>query len=373
MALTDRGTLRPAPIERITAQQEAVLLHACPGVGVGPRQRLDVPVDPVWGAHGTMRLGWAGDPQVRFEAATGGVLTALGMHLIDSQQVAAVLHVGQDPSDGLASRWVISETSRGVFLNKGSWYGPTAPLAGLTTLLDRGEPFALIAKPCDAAAVHSLSAIDGRVEELCTHRLVMVCGGQSRRTKSETLAQSFGLTSERVAAIRYRGFGNPGATQITDRDGAAHQVSYLEMWEDEATWDTESRCTVCPDALGEAADISASDAWPGGAPTGDDEGFNGVIAYSEVGEALLRSAVSADAIVLDDHISPREFDALQPHQVRKKQALSARYAALAAAGKPVLATDDLRVDELGVELVGAARDREREGTAVRIRDGRYSE
>lgn len=371
MELAEIGAMRPASVDSFTPDEEATLLAACPGVTVQPRQLLAAPIDPVWGAHGTMRLGWAADPTVRFEAATGGVLTALGMYLLDSNQVAFVLHVGQQPGDGLDNRWTISETAAEVFANKGSWYGPVAPLAGVEAALQRNEPFALIAKPCDAAAIHALGSVDERVERLCTHRLVMVCGGQSRRSKSVGAAAGFGLDPGDVDTIRYRGFGNPGPTVIAGTDGTEHKLSYLEMWADEASWDLDSRCTVCPDALGEAADISASDAWPGGAPTGDDAGFNGVIAYSPAGEQLLAVAVDAGALVLDATITPREFDELQPHQVRKKEALSARFAALEAAGKPSVAAPGLRIDELGARLSDGQRRAEIEGTAVRIQRGRY--
>ncbi|MEM7092756.1 MAG: Coenzyme F420 hydrogenase/dehydrogenase, beta subunit C-terminal domain [Actinomycetota bacterium] len=371
MELATIGSMRPSSTVDFRPDEEAKLLAACPGVSVGPRQHLDVPVDPIWGAHGTMRLGWAADPTVRFEAATGGVLTALGMYLVASRQVSFVLHVGQDAGDGFTNGWRISETAEGVFAGKGSRYGPVSALAGLETALRRDEPFALIAKPCDAAAVHSLGAVDERVERLCTHRMVMVCGGQSRVSKSIGAAAGFGLDPDQVDSIRYRGFGNPGPTVITDRSGNAHALSYLDMWADEGTWDLDSRCTVCPDPLGEAADISASDAWPGGAPTGEDEGFNGVVAYSEVGERLLADAVADGYLVLGDQITPREFDDLQPHQVRKKEALAARFEALAAADKPVLRTAGLRVEEIGARLDGPAREREIEGTAVRIARGRY--
>ena len=144
------------------------------------------------------------------------------------------------------------------------------------------------------------------------------------------------------------------------------------MWADEGTWDLDSRCTVCPDALGEAADIAAADAWPGGAPTGEDEGFNAVTAYSPAGEQLLRDAVASGALVIGDPVTPREFDDLQPHQVRKKLALSARYEALAAAGKPIIETTGLRVEELASRMTADERAREIEGTAVRIQRGRYN-
>ena len=180
MRPTASGSLRPAPIDGFTTEEEATILAACPGTTASPRSDLDVPVDPVWGRISDIRLAWAGDPDIRFQAATGGALTALGIHLLDSGQAAFVLHVGPDPDAPMRSRWVISETSASVRANTGSWYGPTAPLAGLGQALDRGQPFAIIAKPCDLGAVHAFARTDPRVDELVVARLTMVCGGQSR-------------------------------------------------------------------------------------------------------------------------------------------------------------------------------------------------
>ncbi|MCY3807353.1 MAG: Coenzyme F420 hydrogenase/dehydrogenase, beta subunit C-terminal domain, partial [bacterium] len=101
--------------------------------------------------------------------------------------------------------------------------------------------------------------------------------------------------------------------------GARFTKSYLQMWEDESGWDVETRCKLCPDALGEAADVAAADVWPGGSPTGEDAGFNGIIVRTATGEDLVTSAVEAGNLVLGDPITPREFDGLQPHQVRKKK------------------------------------------------------
>ena len=43
----------------------------------------------------------------------------------------------------------LSFDAASVLEGAGSRYGPVAPLADFRELLDRGEPFALIAKPCD--------------------------------------------------------------------------------------------------------------------------------------------------------------------------------------------------------------------------------
>ena len=87
----------------------------------------------------------------------------------------------------------------------------------------------------------------------------------------------------------------------------------------------------------------------------------------------MRSAVEAGALVLGRPIDPREFDELQPHQVRKKEALASRFAGLAEAGIPTINTTGLRVDLLGRRLNPEARLAEQAGTLRRATEGRFTE
>ncbi len=369
MTMTEAGSLRPSPVAAITADEDRVLTAACPGVLAPVRVEGggSVDVDPIWGGYRSMVMAWAGEPDVRFQAATGGVLTALGRHLLAAGQVASVLHVGADPDVPTRSRWVMSRSPDEVLANTGSRYGPTAPLAGFVAALDRGEPFALIAKPCDLGAVHAHADSDSRVDELCRFRLAMVCGGQSRLTKTLGVIDGFGLTETDVTLMRYRGHGNPGPTRVESRWGAAHELTYLDLWADESGWDLETRCKLCPDALGECADVAAADTWPGGAPIGEDEGFNAIVVRTGVGGQLVSDAVAAGRLVLGEPVTAEQLNDFQPHQVRKKVALSARYRGMADAGVVPIQAPDLRLDELGAKLDLEAQDAQREGTARRFR------
>lgn len=370
MALTSNGSLRPTPIDAFRGSEEDRVLAACPGVVVSARSELGTPTDEVWGAHRSMVHAWAGDPDVRFRGATGGVLTAIGMHLLDTDRVGFVLQVAADPDRPLRAHWVMSESPDDVRAASGSRYGPTAPLAGFDAVLDRAEPFAIIAKPCDLNAVHAWSQHDERVDRWCRFRLALVCGGQSRLTKTLDVLDGFGVAEHDVVSLRYRGNGNPGPTRVETRNGAVHQISYLDMWADESSWDVETRCKLCPDALGEAADIAAADAWPGGAPTGEDEGFNAIVVRNAVGAALVDEAARVGALVLGDEVTPREFDALQPHQVRKKEALAARYAGVADAGVIPIETHGLRIRSLGSHLTPEQAANERAGARSRMEAAR---
>ncbi|MDE0112963.1 MAG: Coenzyme F420 hydrogenase/dehydrogenase, beta subunit C-terminal domain, partial [Albidovulum sp.] len=176
-----------------------------------------------------------------------------------------------------------------------------------------------------------------------------------------------------VTLFRYRGFGNPGRTRIEFHDGHAEERTYSEMWADESKWCIQARCKICPDAIGESADIAAADFWLGGTPSGEDAGFNSIIIRSRRGGQLLSEAIAAGAIKLTRDVTVEEMSDTQPHQVRKKANLWARLVGMRAAGHPVPKIEGLRLSDLArgqslSELLGNAR-----GARSRCRDGRLSE
>ncbi|MEW2913261.1 Coenzyme F420 hydrogenase/dehydrogenase, beta subunit C-terminal domain [Leisingera sp. JC11] len=365
MAYTPQGRLRPS---RIGPGSDAAILQACPGAVARPNGEAAPLEDSVWGGYHRMQEAWAGEPDTRFRAATGGVLTALAAHLLRSGEARFILHCAADPQAPMRSVWCLSDTPGQLLERAGSRYGPSDTLAGLQAALERDEPFAVIAKPCDAGALRELSKSDQRLARNLVAVLVMVCGGASDLGKSQAVLDEYGLSEADVALFRYRGHGNPGPTRIETRDGRAFQKTYGEMWADEGGWRIQTRCKLCPDALGEAADVAAADIWPDASPDGDDEGFNGVITRTAAGEQLFRAACEAGSLTAGAGITPRQFDSFQPHQVRKKHALAARLRGMAAAGSPVFEHEGLRLEALDTNDA-----QEESGTLQRVRDGRFRE
>jgi coenzyme F420 hydrogenase subunit beta len=375
MVLTPEGRERPVARTMLDAATLDRINAICPGTRVeGARletQSARSGHDLVWGPAEQLAIGYAGDPAVRYRGSTGGVLTALGQFLLASGRVKFILHVAASSREPMRTERRVSFDAASVLEAAGSRYGPGAPLVDFTALLDRGVPFALIAKPCDVAAVRNLAHIDSRVDRYMRYALTFVCGGASDLTKSEEVLSGVGIRPDELSVFRYRGNGNPGPTRLETKDGRSFELTYQQMWADEATWRIQPRCKICPDAIGESADLAASDVWPGGGPSGEDEGFNGIIVRTRQGLELYREALAAGAIVVEPReIGFRDFDEFQPHQVRKKRAVWARLAGMRAAGQPVPETHNLRLAECArmntltenlAEARGARR-RAREGT-----------
>jgi coenzyme F420 hydrogenase subunit beta len=384
IVLTPEGRERPVarqPLDEPTLERINAI---CPGTRVegaahvegaaiepaGSRATLDL----VWGPAEHLAIGYAGDPDVRYRASTGGVLTALGQFLLASGRAKFVLHVAASGKEPMRTERVLSFDAASILEGAGSRYGPAAPLIDFTALLDRAEPFALIAKPCDIAAVRNLARIDPRVNRYLQYALTFVCGGASDLTKSEEVVSEFGIRPDELSVFRYRGYGCPGPTRLETKDGRSVELTYQQMWEDEATWRIQPRCKICPDAIGESADIAASDVWPGGGPTGEDEGFNGIIVRTARGLELYRAALAAGAIVVEPGVvSFRDFDGFQPHQVRKKRAVWARLAGMRAAGQPVPETHNLRLAECARLNSLTENLMEARGARRRSKEGRLGE
>lgn len=377
MVMTPEG--RERPLLRAPLPEETLRLvnAVCPGTRIsGADERWlapGTPVDPVWGPATRLVVGHATNPVVRYRGATGGVLTALGQHLLDNGEAEYIVHVGASREHPMRSARALSFDSAQVLEAAGSRYGPAAPLVDFRQLLDRGRPFAFIGKPCDVAAVRNLARHDPRVARLMRAALALVCGGASELGKSREVLEAFGLAEDEVVQFRYRGHGNPGPTRIQTRDGRAFELTYLDMWADEAGWRIQARCKICPDAIGEAADIAASDVWPGGAPDGEDEGFNGILVRTGTGLRLFESACASGALTVVRDMCFRDMDRFQPHQVRKKRAVWARLAGMRAAGLPVPRVTGLRLAQNARANGLRANLAEARGARRRTRAGRLGE
>lgn len=375
------GYLRPVAVGALDDADIDKVYRICPGTVIEglPEAEIapDTKADNVWGPWRRMARAYAADPAVRFEGATGGVLTALSQFLLRSGRVEFIYHVRapeDEPTFGAAH---LSFTEADVLQGAGSRYGPTAMLAEFESALARGARFAFVGKPCDIAAARNLAKTDPRVDELVAYWLTPVCGGFLPPEGMAEFLDEYGIPAGEVRSFRYRGRGCPGPTTIETPERRL-DLHYLDMWgEGDAGWQLPWRCKICPDGIGEAADIAAADSWVGGSPnrveSETDPGTNAVIARTRRGVDLLAAAEAAGAIAIEYDIVPDEMSLYQPHQMQKKYYVYPRHRALAAEGCLMPETRRLRIKELSEDLPDSENARQYDGTRQRVRAGRGRE
>jgi len=337
MEMRAPGFLRPAQLAPLSGREEALVARICPGLGqkVEAAGRRD---DPLWGPFLDMRMGHATDEGLRHVASSGGALSAVLVHLVESGAVEGVVQTAAAPAPPVANVTVLSRTPGGIAAAAGSRYAPSAPLAGLEAHLAAGRPLAFVGKPCDVAALRALAAEDARVDVAFPVMLSFFCAGVPSQTGAEAVLGVLGVAPDQVTAFRYRGHGWPGRATARLADGSERAMSYHDSWGGILSKHVQHRCKICADGTGAAADLVCADAWESdarGYPVFDERpGISLIVARTALGARLMAEAEAAG------HIATAPFDpaalaAIQPGQRERRRALLARLLALRLAGRPV--------------------------------------
>lgn len=349
METQGRGWLRPVQTAPVTDDQDRIIAAICPGLG--QRVEAEGRADPVlWGPYVSARTGWATDPQVRHAGSSGGALSMLLIHLLEEKLVDAVVQTAASPVLAIGNATVISTMPDQVVSAAGSRYAASAPLEDLSRLLADGRRFAFVGKPCDAAALRALIAVDPRYGHAFPVILSFFCAGVPSHTGGTEVLRALGTTLDQVERFRFRGNGWPGRATALLRDGSERSMSYHDSWGRILSRHLQHRCKVCADGTGIAADLVCADAWESdeaGYPVFDEaEGTSLIMARTHWGakiltEAEARARLRTEPFNLDDLVS------IQPGQRERRRALLVRLAALRLLGRPIPQYSGLQIWRAG--------------------------
>ena len=334
MHIDAEGYARPLAAAALDAGEERVLRDMCPGIHLRHPPGL-ASYDPVWGPLVAVRTGHATDAQTRFQGASGGALSALLIHLLESGAVDYVLHNAASDEDPLLNRIQVSRTRGDVLAGAGSRYAPSAPLADIARHLDGSARFAFVGKPCDVAALRNLARRDARVDRRVPYMISFMCAGIPSRKGGMEILERFGLAHADVRAFSYRGRGWPGKATALVRDGRRFEMDYNTSWGTILNRHLQFRCKICPDGTGEFADVVYGDAWysKDGYPDFEErDGRSLIISRTAAGEALLQACAAAGYIAMQP-LPVAEIGRMQPYQETRKRMVLPRLWALRAVGR----------------------------------------
>ena len=337
MALAPDGFLRPVrqseqeiPDDRAAADEFA---RVCPGrVVTSPRPR-GAQRHPHLGSYLESWAVSAADPEQRYRGASGGALTALSAWLTDTGRANKVIGAGpaQNPRCTVSVTITDRETAMAA---AGSRYAPVATLAS-PGVLDPGT--AVVAKPCEASALARLA--DGRASGV--ERPIILsffCAGTPSQTATDALVDELvPAGGQTVQALRYRGCGWPGEFTVATESGE-HGMDYRTSWGDRLGPTMQWRCKICPDGVGESADLVACDNWEvdeQGYPVFDEgDGRSGLLVRTERGRELFHAALEA-GVLAGEPLEAGRIAAVQPGQTWRRDNLAARLLGARIAGAPI--------------------------------------
>lgn len=284
---------RPVGVRDLPLIVKDQLAAVCPGAEVA---------SPGWGDHepdrdevlvGPARQiweGWAADQEIRWSASSGGVVTALATYALEKLGMALVVHTGMDPEQPWRNRTVVSTDRSGLLENSGSRYTTSSPVEALRIIETSDRPCVFIGKPCDVAAVTRLRQTRPDLDRNLGLVLSFFCAGTPSSGSSLRLAGDLGFKdSSAIRTLRYRGRGWPGNFTVIDKDGNEQSLTYDQSWGQLAARQRQLRCQLCPDGLGELADVTGGDAWHRKAEGSD--GISLILARTDRGREIVTGAI----------------------------------------------------------------------------------
>ncbi len=332
MRLDARGYARPARVgpEAPGAGSES-FSRVCPGLVVEAPDSSAAERHPDLGPVIASWQAWAVDPEIRFRGSSGGTITALAAWLVESGQVSQVVTAARDAADPRRTVSVTLRTPSEVVGSAGSRYAPVSNAA--RAVLGRAD-VAFIGKPCEVAAVRALARETGLEAPLL---ISFFCAGTPSQSATDGLVAELADESA-VVDLWYRGHGWPGNFTVTLADGGTVARGYDDSWGSELGPTIQWRCKVCPDGVGEAADIVAADYWHAdadGYPVfTEGDGVSALLTRTERGHEVVQRALTAG--VLEGHdLDLGALAGVQPLQVDRRRTLLARTIGARLAGRRV--------------------------------------
>lgn len=332
MQLNEHGYARPVRTGPGGEESPATQFsRVCPGVTVTARRPHGAARHALLGPAIRSWQAWAGDDEVRFRGSSGGAITALTRWLLESGQVSEVVAAERDAQEPQRTITVSLRTPSRVIETAGSRYAPVSNAARAS--LGRAD-VAFVGKPCEVAAVRALAEVEDAPAPLL---LSFFCAGTPSQWATRSLAERL-AGGRGVSDLWYRGRGWPGSFTVTRADGSTATETYDHSWGRELGPTMQWRCKICPDGIGEAADIVAADYWESdsnGYPIFDErDGVSALIARTHRGIEVLERAF-AEGVLQGSGLDLDALAAVQPSQVERRRTLLVRLVGTWLAGRPV--------------------------------------
>ena len=307
-----------------------ICYELCPGHEVDFKQlNLEIfgkePEDVFIGNYLTCYIGYATNYDIRYNSASGGLITALLIYALEEGIIDGALVTKMSDKNPLEPEPFIARTREGIIEASKSKYCPVPANVALKEILESedGERFAVVGLPCHINGIRKAEQINKKLKEKIYLHIGIFCGHAPNFLGTEFLLNKLKIKKEDVRNLSYRGEGWPGSMKISLESGELLLLlpDYWGMFG--FNFFTPARCLLCSDGICELADISFGDAW---LPelSNDKIGKSIIVSKSGIGEKLLQAMESKNKIELNKTTAKKVILSQAGMLYFKKKNLNAR-------------------------------------------------
>ncbi len=251
-----------------------------------------------------LRRGYATDPEIRKNAASGGVVTALLVSLLKQGEIDGAFVTRTVIKDGeLSYESLIATDEETIKSCSSSIYMYMPLLKELDKIRKFNGRVAVVLTPCLMRSLNALLKNDRELSEKIVLKLGLFCSGNHEKEATLMSLRKAGVSLEGAEKLYYRRGNWRGRSSVIYKDGTEKDFSYTKTLcaYKNAYFFEKKSCMLCQDHFAEGADISFGDIW---LKKMKKEGVKttGLIIRTEAGRRLYELAVKAGDIT-DRHMS----------------------------------------------------------------------
>ena len=281
-------------------------LDVCPGYSVNFKDlNLDIfgqePKDILLGNYFNCYIGHATDSDIRYNSASGGLVTALLIFALEEGIIDGALVTRMKKDKPLEPEPFIARTKEEIMDASKSKYCPVPANIALKEILEskEGEKYAVVGLPCHLHGIRKAEMVNRKLKDRIALHIGIFCGTTKTFIGTEFQLLRMGIKKEEVAKIDYRGEGWPGSmtVQLKNKQRKLSELYYY-YYDSKFSSFVDWRCMVCTDQTAEVADISFGDAWLPEIEKDDEVGTSIIVSRSRHGEEILQQMMHKRKVVL---------------------------------------------------------------------------
>ncbi|WP_051350324.1 Coenzyme F420 hydrogenase/dehydrogenase, beta subunit C-terminal domain [Dyadobacter alkalitolerans] len=328
MQVTPQGFHLPA--SKNNNSLNTIISKVCPSILVDNQQNSDN-VDGIWGKILGLYSGHSTDNEIRTKGSSGGIISAIAIHILENKMVDFVLQVGGDPSNHYNNKLKVSRSREDVLACAASRYAPASVFNDILNILESTSgTFCFIGKPCDVSALKNLVNLYPQYDSRLKLTIAIFCAGMPSFSATNDVINSFEGAEMPVTDLSYRGMGWPGYFSFKDATAKTYKMSYNDSWGKVLGKQIHFRCKICPDGIGLQADIAVGDAWEtkSGYPDFQErEGESLVLLRSEKAVEIFNLIAASNEVVRKE-LQTGVIEKMQPFQYYRRKHVGARIIAV---------------------------------------------
>lgn len=293
--------------------QCGLCLEACPGHSVDFKElNLKIfgkePQDFLIGNYINCYIGQATDHIIRYNSASGGLVTALLLFALEEGIIDGALITKMNQDMPLEPEVIIARCKEEIISASGSKYCPVPANIRLKNILEEEGKFAVVGLPCHIHGVRKYEMVNEKLQDKIVLHFGLFCASCVTFLGTEYFLQRWGIKKDEVKKINYRGKGWPGKIVVLLKNGEERVISRGTteksrfrhiLFSSSFHYDfMPPRCLVCPDQACILSDISFGDPWLPELKRTEKVGKSLVISRTKGGDELLQKAASKGIIEL---------------------------------------------------------------------------